>query len=65
MIRLVSLIVYVDTDYYYVDMVNHEGKERKEKQREKKGDTSLMICHNRTCDVVVFLGNIHINVFFL
>ena len=41
MIRLVNLIVHVDTDYYNVRTVTREGKERrKEKQREKKGDTS-------------------------
>ena len=41
MMRLVSLIVHVDSDYYYVRTVNHEEKEkRKEKQREKKGNTS-------------------------
>ena len=45
MMSLVSLIVQVDTDYYYVmTAVNREGKERREKQREKKGDTSLIIC---------------------
>ena len=45
--------------------VNHEGKERrKEKQREKKGDTSLSNYHNKTRDVVVFWVTF-IKVFFM
>ncbi len=43
--------------------VNHEGKERRERQRENKVDTSLSICHNKTRADVLFLGNIHIDVF--
>ena len=42
-------------------MVNHEGGE---KEKEKKGHTSLSVCHNKSHKVVVFLGNIYINVFF-
>ena len=48
-----------------LETVNHEEKERrKEKQREKKGDTSVSICQNKTREVVEFLGYIHINVVF-
>ena len=49
-----------------LETVNHERKEiRKEKEREKRGDTSVSICHNKTREVIVFLVYTHVNVFFL
>ena len=44
---------------------NHEGEERrKEEQKEKKGDTSVSIFHNKTLEVLVFLGYTYIRVAF-
>ena len=40
------------------------GKKEERKNREKKGDTSVSICHNKNREVVVVLGDIHMNVFF-
>ena len=61
MIRLVSLIVYVDTHYCYVkDGESWRERQKNGKQREKTGDTSLSTSHYKTCDVVGFLGNVYI-----
>ena len=56
MLKLVSLIVQVDTDYCYVKgrRIMRGKKEEKKRENKKKGHTRLLIYDNKTRDVVVF-----------